>query len=1015
MPKNSEKPIDKGDFKDVREEISFLRQRFGSMVIRGQYKECFKLIEDNLKLLYFKERWPENFLQSLAFHKRCYAANEISTHYDEYLPALLKKNGIPAILAKFLKGDEKVNWSADAFRDRAVAAQSAGELEDALGYAELMIKMDPLSSSGHLLKGWILRDLKQDSAAQASFERALELNKTNYQAKCALAEIYAGQNLGRAIEMIDGAIEQLPGEPSLQAAKARILLSGGKKEEAMAAYDAANELDPLNPEYIYQKAEILLADKQELAALRQYNMVLTVSEGYIPALTRLANLLAATQPEAALTHITKVVEAQPEDLAANLLKARLLDKKGEVQPAVHAYQTVLSLDESSAEAHGALGRLHMPAYFSQALSHWEKAHALAPNVAGYLIGKGDCHRGLGDQDAAIAAYKGAIALDKRADKAYFALGNLLMESDPKAALDYLSRAISLSPENAYYYSAKGELLLKIPGKEQEAMDCFDKAVEFDPGNARLRYTLGSLLEKSGKKTSAIEHYRTAVSLDPLLEGAFHGLARLLWETDPANALLYINSAINLDSRQAEYYYLKSLCYIQLGKRGREDVRALKESIPNERPHLDTHEELDQVLQGQAARAALIYIDKALEKDPKNPDYICVRADLMEEIGRRLKAVELFGLAVEIDPGCHKAWYGLGRLIAENLNEDKKSLEYLEKAISLAPKNGRYLAERAAVVARDPFRYGEALACFDAALAADNQMCDVVLAKARLLEDHGEFFEAVAYNKRALLIDRNCLEATAKLGVLLADISPTPALVYLAKALELDPENYIHHIWRARALHALGKDAEAEAAVQEALRLGGEETAARELSLGGATDQLYFMLANILYKRLPEISLGYCLKAIELAPENADYHLLRGNIHRRLGEEEHAGACFAKALELNPKCHEALARLAEQQYQREDPDALRLIEEAIAINGGNATYYYLKGMILDELAENRTGDAIACMQEAIKLAPAELRYREKNLELIKKNGARFTHFLEKRRVDKLRRKLEAEEAKVVAGD
>ncbi|MCL2580605.1 MAG: tetratricopeptide repeat protein [Oscillospiraceae bacterium] len=1004
---------DKGGQVDYREEISLLRQKFGSMVMRGQYKECFKLIEDNLKLLYFKERWPENFLASLQFHKRCYAANEISTHYDEYLPALLKKNGIPAVIAKFLKATQKITWSVDSFRDMAVEAQTAGELEDALGYSELMIKMDQLSSSGYLLRGWILRDLARPPEAIESFERALELNKTNYQAKCALAEMYAATNFGKAVDMIDGAIEQLPGEAALYAVKARIYLAGGKKEEAMAAYDQANDLDPLNADYIFQKAEVILSEKgQELAAIRQYAKVLTVNEGHIPTLTRLGQLLADTQPEAALTHITKVVEAQPEDLSSNMLKARLLDKKGETQPAIVAYQRVLELDETVAQAQGALGRLHMPDQYTTALGYFEKASELDANAAEYLIGQGDCHRGLGHNDKAIAAYKKAITLDKRADKAYYALGSLVTDSDPKAALEYLTKAISLSPENAYYYSAKGELLLKIP-KEQEAMDCFDKAVQFDPGNASLRYTLGALLEKSGKPTSAIEHYKSAVGLDPMMEGGYHGLARLLWEKEPENALLYINNALGMNGGVAEYHYLKSLCYIQLGKKSPDFIRDLRQSIPDERKNLDTREELAKIWNGEAPRAALIYIDNALEKDPRNPNYICVRADLMEAIGRRIKAVELFGRAAELDPSCHKAWYGLGRITAENENEDKKAIEYLEKAIALAPDNSRYLAEKASVVARDPFRYTEALACYDLALSKDNQMTDVVLAKARLLEEHGEFFEAVAQNKRALLIDRNCLEATAKLGVLLADINPTPALVYLDKALELEPGNYIHHIWRARALHALGDEVGAEAAVQAALKLGGEEVAARELSLGGATDQLYFMLANILYSRLPEISLKYCLKAIELAPDKAAYHLLRGNIHRRQGEDEHAGVCFAKALDLDPKCHEALARLAEQQYKREDAESLRLIEEAIAINGGNATYYYLKGMILDELCENRTQDAIGCLDEAIKLAPTQLSYHEKHLDLVKKSGARFAHFFEKRKVDKLRRKLEQAQAQAAA--
>ena len=997
---------------DYREEISFLRQKFGSLVTRGQYKECFKLIEDNIPLLYFKERWPEKFLSSLTFHKRCFPAMDIATPYFEYLADLLKKNGAPPVIARLMKDSVPVAWSAEKFKELTLEAQGEGNLEDALGYVDLMIKIDPLSSSAYVLKGWILRDLKRDKEAIECFERALELNKTNFQARSFLAEIYAVSDPAKALELIDAAIAGTPGVSDLQAAKARILLAGGNREGAMAAYDEANMLDPLNAEYIFQKAEILLADGQDLAAVLQYNKVLTVSEGHIPTLTRLANLLSETQPETALSYVNRVVDANPRSVSANLLKARLLRKGGHAQAAIRQYNNVLELDPACAPAYGALGKLYMPDSSSRALTFWSKAVELEPGSAEYLIGKGSCHELLGENAAAVAAYKEAVSRDQKSAKAYASLGTLLMESDPGAALGYLEKAISLNPENAYYHQAKGELLLKNPGKHKDAMDCFDTAVRFDPGNAQLRYTLGSLLEQNGRIASALEHYRTAVNLDTGLEEAYHALARLLWESEPDNALIYINSAINISPTKAEYYYLKSVIYIKLGEKP-ELLRGLTQTIGDEKKNIDALHDLRQMMDGDTPRVAMRYINRALEFHPSNPVYICVLARLFRDMGESKRAMDQYRRAAEIDPGRHEAWYGLGKLLADNGNYDKNALEYLEKAITLAPETGRYLAEKAVVISRDPFKYAEALNCFDEALARDNQMCDAVIAKARLLEEHGEAFEAMAYLKRALLINRNCLEATAKLGILLADINPSAALVYLDKAIELEPESYLHRIWKSRALYALGNDSEAEKTAQEALHLGGTKEETEKTLLAGTADERYFTLAQILYERMPEVSLKYCMKAIELAPEKAPYILLRGNIHRRLGEDGPAISCFKKALELDESCHEALARIAEYLYHKKDPLSLEMIERAIAVNGGNASYYYVRSLILDEIETKRTQDAISCIQEAISLSPANILYREKLIELLKKGGSWFQRFVEKRRLDKLRRKLAKAEAEAKA--
>jgi len=981
--------------------------------MRGQYRECFRLIEDNLQSLYHNERRPESFIQTLASHKRCFPAMEIDAPYFDYLAGLLGKNGLPAVIAGLIRNGDKIDWSTENFKQLAMEALGEERLEDALGYAELMIKTDQLSSGAHLLRGWVLRDLGRTKDACESFECAIDLNKTNFQARSALAELHASRDPQKAIELIEQAIALAPGDPELLMSKAKILLAGGDKSAAIEALEQASLLDPLNPEYIYEKAEILAGiEGQHIAALRQYGKVLAVSEGHLPTHARLCYMLENTQPEAALDHVARVLEARSDDVDAALLRARLLEKTKEIGETIRQYESVTRLDESCAVAFGALGRLYLPGDPARALSRYEKALELQPNNPRCLMGKGECLEVLGETGAAIEAYKLAIAKNKTQDSAYAALGRLLAESEPKAALSYLGKAISLSPENARYHQLKGELLLKSPGKAKDALDSFDAAVRYDPGNGQLRYSLGSLLEQGGKVASATEHYRTAASLEPGLEGAHGALGRLLWEREPESALPHLNSAIYLNPFRAEYCYLKSLAYLQLGQKignAPELVSRLKETLADDAKNIDAHQELDQLLDGDTPRVAMMYANRALELAPENSAYLCLLARILEQMGKPGKAAVQYRQAAQLDPGCTEAWFGLGKLSARSGKEDKAALEYLDRAIALNSAPAAYHFEKARVLARNPFSYKQALECFDSALSRDKHLPGCALAKARLLENHGEVFEAMDYYKRALLTDRDCALSNARLGVLLADLNPRASLTYLEWAAQLEPENYTHHIWRARAFYAIEQPELAEAALAEAMRLGAEPGVDDQAPPSGETlAKLYFALAEILYRRLPEVSLGYCQKAIQADPVSAKYPLLRGNIHRLLGEDDLAKASFEKALALDPRCHEALARIAEILYNRADLEAARLIERAIAAKPGNASYQYIQGLILSELGgvdgQPQTAQAIESVRRAVSLAPANITYREKLLELLGASGQRWQRFAEKRGLEKLRRQI-----------
>lgn len=987
------KPLKREEPRDEKEELAYIRQRASSLTMRGHYKECFKLIEDNIKFLYFKERWPENFLTCLRFHKKCYPAMGQSAAYEDYLTALLRKNGIPYVFVSMLRGsDSSIVWNSEFFRDLVLVAEGKGDYEEALAYCEVLIKLDKHNSNSYLLKGYIFDDLDRGDEAIEAYQHALELNKTNYQASHYLAKRYVKTNPKQALSYIEDAIEAAPGEAAFYAVRGEVQVALGQKAEAYESYTRAASLDPINPDYPYRLGELLLADNQRLKALRQYSQAVGLNEKHIPSLTRLAKLTGEDQPELALPYVNTICTEEPKNLWAALLRAQLLRKTGQTRLAIKQYYCVVELDDKNEAAYIGLGDLYYPENPQRAIQNYDVAIALNPKNPMSHLGRAKSLEAIKEIPGAITEYKTTTSLDETIAEAWGSLGMLHLESNPHAAADYLQRAVSYDPENPYYHAARGAALMQLKGREQQALEAFADAVRYDPGNASIHLRLARLLERVGNNTSALEHYKQAASLDNNSAEAFFGLARHLRQSNPDLAITHINSAISLDATNGEYYYLKARILDELGNR-KDSLLNLKQSLDNDSGNTESMQELSEVLGGESPRVALMYINRAIELAPDNSRYICTRATLLYNVGQAKQALGQYEAALKLDENNHEAHYGLGRILADK--DDPKALECFDRAIALAPDVPQYHAAKAAFLGKDledPVSYKKALASYDDAIKLDNQLWPVILERAKLYDAHGDLVEAQQDYRRVLLINRDCLDATARMGEILSEHGSAAGIGYLDHAIELDPGSSLPYAWKARLLYTLGQGELAEEACRGALTAG----------LGGA--EIYYILAGVLRGKLPETALKYANEAIRLDASDYRFPLLRGDVHAWLEENTPARESYDLALSLNPGCHEALAKIAELLLLEQNPEALGYIDRAIAISPQDARYQYIRAEILDMVKE-QTAQAIEAVTLAVKADPDNVVYRELLVALLQKNRSFLRAILEKRKLEKCRRKQE----------
>ncbi len=97
--------------------------------------------------------------------------------------------------------------------------------------------------------------------------------------------------------------------------------------------------------------------------------------------------------------------------------------------------------------------------------------------------------------------------------------------DIDGAVDYLKRAISEFPEQRDAWSLLGYCRY-VQERYYEAIECFERVIEIDPGSALDYANIGSNLRKLGMGQAAQKWYRMALELDPGLEWAREHLSSL---------------------------------------------------------------------------------------------------------------------------------------------------------------------------------------------------------------------------------------------------------------------------------------------------------------------------------------------------------------------------------------------------------------------------------------------------------------------------------------------------------
>jgi tetratricopeptide (TPR) repeat protein len=356
---------------------------------------------------------------------------------------------------------------------------------------------------------------------------------------------------------------------------------------------------------------------------------------------------------------------------------------GDVSGATNELRQAVKLRSLFPAASAALGiALLQTGEFAAARDSLSKGTALGPEIYIYL---GAASERLGDNKAAIASYRAALAQQPQLFVAEFSLGRLLLATGEAAeAVKHLQRATELDPEKAQAQLYLALALVKT-GQRESAVAAAERAQSSVASeNADFHDALGGVFHELGQQNEAQRCFKQAVSMDPAREDYYRHLAAAQRKAgDDAGAVATLQSGLVHLPGSARLHYLLGLTFMSRGSSA-EALDALRKAAELEPENPDYQQSLGLCLEDlEKDDQAMTSFNRVLDLDAGRAAAYLQIGILQTKSGATAEGEQSFNAALRVDARYAPAYFRLGKIYYDR-NDDAQALKFLEKAKELDP-------------------------------------------------------------------------------------------------------------------------------------------------------------------------------------------------------------------------------------------------------------------------------------------------------------------------------------------
>lgn len=683
-----------------------------------------------------------------------------------------------------------------------------------------------------------------------------------------------------------------------------------EKEDYKAARIAlmsAIDLKPKDADAYFRLAEVLVHLQRLPEAFESYNTAINYNPLHREARLQLAAIaLAGRQYEMAENHVTKLLEANPQDIEGKILQANLeaIGPRKNYKRAREILMEVLAKEPNNVSALASVAHTQMEeGNAKEAEDYLAKALKIDPKNKPLQMALADLYSRQG-----------------RLDEAQKLLTNLVEQNPDQTGLRYIF----------------GEFLLRR-GQSDAALEQYQKTIETQPLNHAARDRLYDMYLTRQKVAEAKALTASLVKSNAVDPGVAYFQGRD-FELDGKGeeALEKFIDSIKVLNNFAPAFRRAGLIELALGKE-QEGLEHLNQAVGIDPSDVGARLALARTLyaKGELSQATE-HIEQILSRYPRQLGANLLRADIALVQGEIEKAREVYEFFVQAFPDNPSAFFKMG-LLEEKASKPEKAVEWYEKTLKfdvnvLAP--GRRYAMLTAQSKGIPAAV-DSLKKLREQSKKSKADYDLLIGSVVLADDKDadRFVKAREYFARAVELNPNLLGAYMALGsVDTATGNIESAVKNYQALLEKNPTHVPTRMLLALVRERQRDFTAAADSYREILKVAPK--------FGPAANNLSYLLAEELNGDLDE-ALKYGEIAKEQMPKEGSVADTLGWIHFKRGSARAALPLLDEAIDLekeadHPENAEMYYHLAAVKLGLEDEDGARAaIKKALALLGNNA--------------------------------------------------------------------------------
>ena len=297
--------------------------------------------------------------------------------------------------------------------------------------------------------------------------------------------------LNKAIEVFDKVIAEDPKNEVALYYRALAKYNLSRFDEAIKDADELVKMQPENPAVYGLRSSFKIGKKDLQGALKDYDKSIQLSPKNISLYFSRADLKVMLQDtNGAIEDMNRVLEINPNSAKAYIYRADFKFSKNDFKGSEADYTKAIEVEPINELAYAYRGILKLTIYKDSvgALKDFDKSIQIKPNEVAHTfraqisMSKNDYDNGIKDLDSAIKINPNYVNARVLRGAIRFGILHKL-----EGALEDHSKAIELQPNNALYYTYRGDVRAEL-GDEGNSQADYSKAEALDPNVWSLRQT-----------------------------------------------------------------------------------------------------------------------------------------------------------------------------------------------------------------------------------------------------------------------------------------------------------------------------------------------------------------------------------------------------------------------------------------------------------------------------------------------------------------------------------------------